>query len=370
MIYFENFKKGIPGLNNHLISYILCLSLSNFLERDFYFDHEIPSSTPPDFAIGGKSGARFEILMNSPRSLVSDLLEMPARRVSEIDRDHPNKIRIEDLALCFMTDRAQAEKFWETWIWNYFSLGRAALIKEELQEFEMIEIGESNLVNVSFFYFLNKPAKNALLDSVKIRYTADLENLAAKIAGQIGRFNSLQLRLGDFRTAYAHDRYAVETVKFKKYFAAIFEDKCLPVLIATDGLHEKDLFSELLEGFEYIFIDELIFDDFYRDFRELEFTDFNALTVINQILCAASENFVGTLRSTVTSIIHRLRQERYGKADFNFVPDGRISRLLSPDYRLEQDAQGFFHWNKYSAFSEHYEYPAWMREWDYDLTSI
>lgn len=370
MIYFENYRKSRPGLNNHVISYVLCVSLSNFLDRDFFFDFELPCSTPPDFAVNSDLKKKFEIVMNSPRSLVSELLTIPNRRVFEIDREVQNKIAYENLFLHFMTDEQQKAAFQNTWMWNYFSLGRGALVKEELQNFDLIEIGDNNLINVSFFYFLNKAEKNALLDSVKITYTNDLEALASKIIKQQGAFHSVQLRLGDFLQSFKSDGFSVNLERFKNYIDANFENKDLPVLIATDGLQEKELFAGLFENFEYKFIDELIFDEYSREYGELKFTDFNALSILNQLICAASENFIGTCRSTFTSVIHRLRQERCGKTDFDFFPDDRISRLLTPDYKIKPDNQGFFEWNKYSIFAEHYQYPAWMREWNYEMTSI
>jgi hypothetical protein len=232
-------------------------------------------------------------------------------------------------------------------------------------------VGEKgSLINVSFFYFLRRQEKNELLDSVRIFYRDELEKLSKKISDQIGKYNAVHLRLGDFRTAYDSDGFKVNVERFARYFDEMMPDKTVPVLVATDGLHEKELFAELLKPFKYRFIAEMVFEEYGGDFGEMEFTDFNALTVIDQITCANSEIFTGTCRSTFTSIIHRLRQERNGKTDFNFVPDERIMRLLTPDNQIKADSSGFFEWNRYSIFSEHYQYPAWMREWNYELTSL
>ena len=371
MIYFENYKKGEAGFNNHLVPYTLCASLSNFLGRDFFFDYECPTFTPPEFAVNGDERNKFKLLMESKRSLVSDLVKIPNRRVYEVDRNTRNKIRLEDLFLNFLTTSDQKAKYGDTMIWNFFGLGREAISREYLQEFDLIEVGEKGtLVNVSFLYFLRRPEKNELLDSVRIIYRDDLEKLSKKISDQIGQYNAVHLRLGDFRTAYDSDGFKVNAEKFARYFDEMMPDKSVPVLVATDGLHEKELFAELLKPFRYRFIAEMVFEEYGRDFSEMEFTDFNALSVIDQITCAYSEIFIGTCRSTFTSIIHRLRQERHGKTDFNFVPDERIMRLLTPDNQIRADSGGFFEWNRYSIFSEHYQYPAWMREWNYELTSL
>lgn len=80
MIYFENASFGTEGFNTHLMSYTLCISLSNFLERDFFFDLEIPCSTPPEYASDPLYKDKFSILLESPRSRVSELVKIPNRR--------------------------------------------------------------------------------------------------------------------------------------------------------------------------------------------------------------------------------------------------------------------------------------------------
>lgn len=370
MIYFENHYKGTAGLNNHVVPYSLCVSLSNFLDRDFYFDHEVPPSTPPRFAVTGKLKDKFAVLMNSPRSVVSDLVKIPNRRRRTIGRNIANKKRIDNAYLVCVSDAATMARFAGTGVDTFFSLGREILVKEALQEFDLIEIGDNSLVNATFFYFLGRAAKNELLGSIQIRYADGLERLAARICGELGRFNSMHLRLGDFLVSYGPDGYRVDIDAFRNYVDAAYGENDLPVAIATDGLEEKELFEKLLPDRECIFIDELIFENHEREFRELQFTDFSSLSVIDQLVCAAGEIFVGTCRSTFTSVIHRLRQERYSKTDFNFFPDERVAKLIDADQKIKPDQAGFFDWNRYSVFSDHYEHPAWMREWNYDLTSL
>jgi hypothetical protein len=370
MIYFENYLYGTSGLNNHILPYTLCISLSNFLDRDFYFDFEAPSNFPPDFALTGPFKDKFKILMNSRRSLVSDLLVIPNRRIHFIDRNIENKTYIPDQQRVFMTTLRHINSYNGTSFINFFGIGRTPLIREELQEFDLIEFGDNGLVNPSFFYFLDRAEKTELLESVKILFSDDIESLAARISRELGMYNAIHLRLGDFLTSYESDGFRIDRGLFKNYLTATFKDTNIPIAVATDGLNEKELFADVLEGFPYFFIDELIFDSFIEDFRALEFTDFNVLSILNQLICAAAETFVGTLRSTFTVIIHRLRQERYRKKDFNFVPDARIQRLLTEDYKIAADSHGFFDWNRYSIFTEHYAHPSWMREWDFDLTTF
>jgi hypothetical protein len=370
MIYFENHCNGRTGLNNHVVPYTLSIAISNFLGRDFFFDYEIPTITLPEVSASGPLKRQLEHVMNSKRSLVSDLLDIPNRRRFEIDRTVAKQRRIDDPMMTFMTDNEQREKLASTMIWNCFSLGREAFVKEELDEFELVEFGNNCIINASFYFFLGREAKRQLLDSIRIRYADELERLAEKIVSSVGRFNAIHLRLGDFRSVYGPDGYSVESEEFGNLLNAIFADRDVPVLIATDGFQEKELFSKMLAGFRYEFIDEMILGDFFEDLKTLRFSDFNVLSVLTQLVCAGSENFVGTCRSTFTSVIHRIRQERNARVDFNFFPDARVSRHLDAEFNVVPDGQGFFEWNRYSAFAEHYEYPAWMREWNYELTAV
>jgi hypothetical protein len=308
--------------------------------------------------------------MKSGRSLVSDLLDMPADRVSEIDRNVGNKAEFQLLYSHFATTEEMRAKFEGTMIWDFFGFGRFPMIREQLLDNDLIEWTHTKLTNPSTFFFLPRKEKNELLDSCAIRYIEPLEKLAATIIGQAGKYNAVHLRLGDFRTNYAADEFSVDGPRFREFVRANLGDPELPVLIATDGLDEKETFEEIFSGTRVAFIDELIFDEFIESYAGLPFTDFNALTVLNQLICAASETFIGTYRSTFTTIIHRLRQERYGKADFHFFPDGRVARLLNDQMQIVPDRSGFFDWNRYSVFAEDHSSMAWMREWNFANTSL
>lgn len=370
MIYFENAMWGSEGFNTHLIAYTLCLSLSKFLDRDFFFDYEIPSSTPPEFVLEGQHKDKFKILLDSKRSLVSELLDMPARRHFDVDRSSDNKITIEALNSRFLTTEAIKSKYFGSIVWDSFAVGRICLVKEELQAYDIIEVVHASLVNPSYFYFLARPDKKALLEGVRIRYLAEIEDLAKRIVGDLGKFNAVHLRLGDFIEQMRDEGFLVEIEKFKEYAKANFIDESLPILIATDGLNEKEIFAGIFPNGKLLFIDEVIFDHYASEFAALKFTDFNVLTILNQLICANAEIFIGTYRSTFTSIIHRLRQERNGRLDFNFFPDQKVSKLLNSENKIVPDRQGFFDWNRYSVFSEQHRDMSWMREWNFDLTSV
>jgi hypothetical protein len=352
------------------MSWTFCVSFSNFLDRDFYFDFEVPSSTPPAYALTDEFRKKFGILLSSERSLVTDLVQVPNRRVLEIDRTVKNKASFQMSYSHFASTAAMREKLGNTLMWEYFGVGREPIIREDLQQFDLVEWTHTKLVQPSCFYFLPRNEKDQLLKSIKINYLDSIEDLAMKIAAGIGKCNAVHIRLGDFGTTYWADEYRIEVERFRKYARRVFDDDSVPVLIATDGLESKKVLGEIFDGYRIVYIDEMIFDDFGENFRSLEFTDFNVLSVLNQLICASADRFIGTYRSTFTAIIHRLRQERFGRRDFNFLPDERVARQLDGDFDIVPDRNGFFQWNKYSAFAENHNILGWMREWDFDQSSI
>ena len=347
----------------------MCIALSNFFNRDFYFDCELPCSTPPAYALRTEFKEKFRLLLESPRSNVSQLLRIDNRRVFEIDRKTENKVEFQLLYSHFTTTQDMKLRFEGTIVWDSFSVGRIAVVKEDLNDVDLIEWTHTKLSNPSIFFFLPRREKQALLDSVKIRYLESLERLATRIADDIGPHHSAHIRIDDYLANYSSDGYSIDVERFRKYAAQTFGEDSLPILLATDGLEEKEMLRKIF-GDRAIYIDELVFENYLAGYRDLEFTDFNALTIINQLLCASAEKFIGTYRSTFTSIIHRLRQERFGRSDFEFFPDDKVAKLLNGEGRIIPDRHGFFDWNRYSVFGEDHNSMSWMREWDRELSAV
>ena len=370
MIYFENASYGEEGFNTHVMSFTLCIALSNFLARDFEFDFEVPSSSPPDFALKPPFANKYRILLESKRSNVSDLVKIPNRRVNKVDRTVTSRLELQLVYSHFFTTEEIKDRFAGTMIWDSFSMGRRGHTREELVGFELIDWTHTKLSTPAYFFFLPKQEKRALLGSVKLQYLDEIEKLAVQVLAGLGQFNAAHLRIGDFLKNYSSDDYSINVERFRDYANGNFTDPSLPVMVATDGLTEKESLRAIFPATELVFIDEFIFENYGDRFKDLPFTDFNVLTVLNQLICSHAETFIGTFRSTFTSIIHRLRQERFSKKDFNFFPDGRVMKQIGAELKIVPDRPGFFDWNRYSALAPDHISAAWLREWDHDLTAL
>jgi len=370
MIYFENASRGEEGFNTHVMSFTLCVALSNFLGREFEFDFEVPSSSPPDFASKPVFADKFRLLLESRRSNVSDLLQIPNRRVTKVDRSSTNRLDLELVYSHFVTTESVRDQFAGTIIWDSFSMGRHGHTREELNRYDLIVWTHTKLSTPAFFFFLPAVEKREVLDAVAIRYLDPIEEFADRIANEFGRFNAAHIRVGDFLENYSSDDYSINVDQFREYARANFDDGSRPVLLATDGLDDKRIFRSIFPDSDIVFIDEMIFDNHLDQFRSLPFTDFNVITILNQLICSRAESFIGTYRSTFTAIIHRLRQERYSKKDLNFFPDGKVMKQMNSSFKIVADRSGFFDWNRYSVFAPDHVAAAWMREWRHDLTTI
>jgi hypothetical protein len=370
MIYFENASYGKEGLNTHVMSLTMCAALSQFLDRDFYFDFELPSSTPPAFAFEPALKDKYSVLIDSPRSYVSQLLDLGSlRRLSSVP-ESKNRIDLQLLPSHFFTTETMKEKFEGSIIWDSFAIGRHGHTREELSQYDLVSWTHTKTCSPAFFFFLPADEKRLLLDSVKVRYIEEIESLASEIISGLGQFNAAHLRLGDFLQNYASDEYTVNVELFRDFAAANLSDRTVPVVLATDGLDKKQMLQEILPDVKLIYLDEFIFDEYGDRFLELSFTDFNVLSIIDQLVCAAADEFIGTFRSTFTSIIHRIRQERYEKKDFNFWPDARVAKQMSADLKIIPDRSGFFDWNRYSHLAPDHESAAWKCEWNHALTKL
>jgi hypothetical protein len=196
--------------------------------------------------------------------------------------------------------------------------------------------------------------------------------LAQAVATDLGRFNAVHMRRGDFKVTYGVtvlDRNPWEAIEaLDKHFSR--EQR---LLICTDE-RDDPFFGELKAAWkDHVFIDHHILDHFGKEFFALPRHDSIALAYLSQLVAAESADFIGTMTSTFTSMIQRYRGNR-GKAEpfkflWNELPDPgeryeRGRHPVSECVPLEngimiEEFAGPYSWNRYNQRIN----PAWMREW-------
>ena len=102
----------------------------------------------------------------------------------------------------------------------------------------------------------------------------------------------------------------------------------------------------------FLFIDDIITDQFAEDFIKLEFHDEVVFGLISLLILSHSEHFIGTPGSTFSAYIHRLRVHNNKQECFEYMP-------AKPQYD-NYVQNGPFSWN---GFNCHTNVKNWWREY-------
>ncbi|MDJ0869985.1 MAG: hypothetical protein QNK03_28095, partial [Myxococcota bacterium] len=227
----------------------------------------------------------------------------------------------------------------------------------------------------SYFFYLDVPTRrsvHALLRRMQAK--APYTDLAARVSARLGDFNAVHIRRGDFKQTFGvttRDRRPEEAIRvLDESFA---RDQTLVIL--TDE-RDDPFFEAITAHFpDSVFLDHHILDEHREEFLDLPCHDSIALAHLSQLVAADSRDFVGSMTSTYTSLVQRLRGNRGRREEFKFLwnelpdPDVRPAKRgshppsdsvpLHPDGRLVEEGEGPYSWNRYNPRLA----PAWQREW-------
>jgi hypothetical protein len=119
----------------------------------------------------------------------------------------------------------------------------------------------------------------------------------------------------------------------------------MPIVMCTDEPN-----SEIIKksDYKYLFLDEYILDNFYSEFRQLEFKEEVSFGIVNNLVMHYSKDFIGSPGSTYTGYIHRALNQ---KKDIQWKIFGE------PEHVQE----GNYSWNGYNSRDSLTK--QWWREW-------
>lgn len=197
----------------------------------------------------------------------------------------------------------------------------------------------SNTLNFySRFFFERDPIFDKKIHSVF--FNDEYKELSIKIAKSLEKFNGIHLRLTD----HARQMYQVTQNDFESLMSTL--DNSIQNIISTD---EPDHPILLNTKHKYILLDEYIYNNFKKDFKNLSCNDDVAFGIINNIVMHYSYDFIGTQGSTFSSYIQR----------------NRIHNGLIPSWKMfgQQDfvQTGKYSWNGYNTNTLQ---KSWWREWE------
>ncbi len=379
-LFYNNYCSGRSGLSNGIMSIEVGVILAHLMDRVLVLDGDV---SPPANVV--EYGARVD---NSQPSRVSDLIDFP---VPWVPAERVDLTGLDSLELC---DQPQMESVFvhppefdtDTSDFSFFAQGRQNVLRNdrEVQRATVVrlsggpEVGDGrhrlhNLCFYSYYFYLDAGTRSRvhrLLRAMKAK--APYQDLADQITRDLGPFNAVHIRRGDFKNTLGTttlDRKPEEVIQLLDHHFA----RDSKIAIATDEM-EDPFFAPILEFYpKAFFLDELILDAYGPQFDALPKHDSIALAYLSQLVAAESEDFVGSMASTYTSIIQRYRGNRGKQEHFKFlwneVPDpgveverGRhpVSDCIPLDRGIMvEESSGPYSWNRYNPRLN----PAWMREW-------
>lgn len=378
-LFYTKYMSGHSGLSNGIMSIEVGVVLAFLTNRFLVLDGNI-SARPYVVSYGGR-------VTNDRPCRVTDLIDLPvAWAEPDGTTDLSGGLDLTDLHLwdvvlpfpCSVdVSSADARSFAHTrtkWVPITEELDRVSVLR--VSEDPRIPGSEDRRRNLSFysylFYFDNETRRSVYRLLQRMGPKKPYAELARRVAADLGAFNAVHLRRGDFKVTYGVttlDRQPWEAIDVLDHH---FRRQDL-LVIATDDRGDPFL-DEITAAYpHHVFIDHHILDQYASDFFALPQHDSLALAYLSQLIAAESQDFIGSMTSTFTAIIQRYRGNRGRREPFKFLwnelpadgdplEPGRhpISECVPLDRGIMiEENSGPYSWNRYNPRIN----PAWMREW-------
>jgi hypothetical protein len=377
---FPLYNNGQCGISNAVMSVECGLGLAWLLGRVLV----LSGNNSPSANLVSHLG-----VPNVHRARVTDLYEMPVPWVDAEDFDHiqsgsllrrifcsepfhsalfywPPTLDLDDSDLLFFANRRPKANF--------------LTAREEFREVDVLEVTTPDTLSFFSYFFYLPARRRAALHCMlrRFRPKACYQEFAERVAAGIGPFNAAHVRLGDFRATFGtttNDRSPGDVVQaLAPHFPV---DQTL--VICTDESDNTGFFQPILQRYpRAVFLDSYILGDpeLRNAFFDLPFHDDMALALVTQLVAAASEDFVGSMTSTFTAMIQRMRGNSGRAEDFKFLwneipdPGHELARgshapgktTAFDNGHLVETRTGPYSWNRLDLWVG-CEYYAWFREW-------
>ena len=375
-LYYTNYQSGNCGLSNSIMSIEIGVILAHLTNRFLVLDGNV-SPIGNIVAYDGR-------VDNSRPSRVTDLIDIPVpwAEPDAVDLEGLQSLELADLSLeqCAFyfpktldlssrdaMDFARGRDHWLTVTDEYDRVPVLRLSEDPLVP--GTQQHRRNLCFYSYQFYLNEELRCSVYRLLqRMRAKPPFAELAKRVAGDIGPFNAIHLRRGDFKRTYGVTALNRTIGEMDQVFRR--EE---PLVILTDE-RDDPFFDEIKLAYpNHYFIDWHILDHYGSEFARLPQTDSLSLAYLSQLVAAESKAFIGTMMSTFTALIQRSRANRGKHEPFRFL----LNELPEPGQELErgrhaisdyipledgvmvEESGGAYTWNRVSQWLN----PAWMREW-------
>lgn len=372
-IIYTVYRNGAAGLSNLIMSFELGVVLAGLTDRVLIVKgNKSPYANVVDY---GKT------VRNTYPSRVTDLIDLG---VPWIDADSVN-------LAAFVPYEISDKPAWEGVFYHPAHLstntsdfrafvGRRTsvfTVGENLQHVPAIAYsGGADANTLSFyspFFYLDGPAQVQAYEILRnMKPKPEYAAYASRVADDLGCFNAVHIRRGDFKKTLGVttlDRTGREAVEaLDHHFSR--NDR---LVILTDEADDP-FFDDIKAAYrDAIFLDRHMLENFGPEFHELPARDSIALAYLSQLVASRSNDFIGSMTSTFTSLIQRMRGNLGSHEPFKFLwnelppPGAKLEpgrHVIGDSVRLEkgimvEERDGPYSWNR---FNERLN-SGWMREW-------
>ena len=178
-----------------------------------------------------------------------------------------------------------------------------------------LHINTQTLGLYSYFAYLDDERRRAVVDLMRrVRPKRQYLDAAERIAAGLGSFNAVHIRRDDFvSNALSQEKITrAASISGQEIVANLASrmDRDVPLVICTDGSSREEIFGPIQKHFrETIFLDRYLRES--ASVRELlaglPQEDESVDALVTQLVASKAQVFAGTLFSTFTGLIHRMR---------------------------------------------------------------
>lgn len=234
-----------------------------------------------------------------------------------------------------------------------------------------LHINTHTLGHYSHFFYLDEERRRRVVDLMqRLRPKQPYLKLADHIAANFGLFNAIHLRRGDFLTNDLSKEGITRAVSIGgREVVANLASRMRrddPLVICTDGSSREELFGPIQKHFrEVIFLDRYLRESagIREMISQLPRNDEAVLALLTQLIASKARVFAGTLFSTFTALIHRLRGFEHQNCPFLYCYNDFVSPLVHfENCEFLPVDEGPYSWNRVRypvSASAH----SWFREW-------
>jgi hypothetical protein len=356
------------GFSNNKMSLDIAIVLAHLTGRTlvpyrFRLPRQAPVDAPPDCAV--------------EPMLVPDLFEIPVRY--SIECLFKTWISVPGARQCVWAPVVQSVLSFPATLptddvrFQRFRNGRPYVytLSEEEEDAPDLHIHTLALGHYSYVFYLDDVRRRQVVDLMKrVRPKRPYLAAADRIAASIGSFNAVHVRRGDFlRNELTKHKITRTTSVTGEEIVANLASRMHrddPLVICTDGSSSEEIFGPIRQYFrETIFLDSYLREraSIREMLAQLPRNDESVMALLTQLVASKARVFAGTLFSTFTALIHRLRGFDSHESRFLYCHND----FSSPLVRFERCEflpvdDGPFTWNRirYPLSPDAY---SWMREW-------